>query len=83
MMRFRGKADSLPRLPAASAKRQGRITTYALLLLGKKEAAIAFLNEPDMELDARPIDIATQSDEGFARVEQLIQRLVKARRRST
>jgi hypothetical protein len=66
-----------PRLAPAQARRQGEITRLAFLLLGR-DAAIAFLNTANAELDGRPLDLATASDDGRNRVEAAIGRLVYA-----
>ena len=44
-----------------------------------REAApmIAFLNTNHRELEAQPLLLAIESDEGLARVEQLLQRLAR------
>lgn len=73
MMSFRSRAAQTPRLPEESARRQGRITKIAFLLLGGRDGAIAFLNTRHDDLGGRPIDLAIASDEGFALVEQVIE----------
>ena len=60
-MRFRRSGG--PRLEPASAQRQGAITRLAFHLLGR-EGAIAFLNNDNAELGARPLDLATASAAG-------------------
>lgn len=60
-----------------NARRQGEITKLAFLVLGSSEAAIALLNQPHADLGARPLDIATASDEGYADVERVIRRLAE------
>lgn len=62
--RFRSRV----RMPEEQARRQGRIVTLALASLGSRDAALDFLNSHDRELDARPLDVASDSDDGFARV---------------
>jgi hypothetical protein len=57
-----------PRLSADEARRQGRITNLAFLLLGK-ERAIAFLNADNERLGARPLDLAIADESGCARIE--------------
>jgi uncharacterized protein (DUF2384 family) len=74
-MHFR-KAQA-PRLERDEARRQGEITRLAFVTLGR-EAAIAFLNTANAELDGRPLDLATASDDGRNRVEAAIGRLAYA-----
>jgi len=62
-----------PQLPRDSAERQGSITTLAFRLLGGRDQAIAFLNEPDATLGGRPLDVATSDAEGYQRVAQALQ----------
>ena len=59
----------------AIARRQGEITSYAFMLLGGREQALAFLNHVDVDLGGRPIDLAIASDEGCAVVERALLRL--------
>lgn len=44
------------------------MTRCALLTLGNKDAAIAYLNEDRDDLGGRPIDLALATAEGFRRV---------------
>jgi hypothetical protein len=78
MMAFRGSAAQRHRLPPKSAKRQGEITVIAFQLLGGKLGAMAFLNNRHADLDARPIDRAIESEEGFAQVEAVIRAMASA-----
>jgi len=71
-MSFRKSGPKRPKLPVEEAKRQGDITQLAFLLLGGKDGAIAFLNNVDPGIDARPLDLAIASEEGYRRVERLI-----------
>lgn len=64
-------------MPVAQARRQGEITTFAFIELGGREAALEYLNSLNPELQARPIDLATQSEAGFARVRTMIERLAR------
>jgi uncharacterized protein (DUF2384 family) len=73
---FRTSAE--PKFSADSARRQGEITNLAFSLLGGREPAIAFLNHHNAELGARPIDLATDSAEGWASVERVMQRLANS-----
>ena len=68
------KAHTGPRLSAEEARRQGAITSLAFRLLGNRDAAVAFLNAHDPELEGRPLDLATASSEGFERVETALSR---------
>lgn len=70
---WRGYRKSTTRpLSAEAARRQGEITNLAFSLLGGREAAMAFLNEPDDSVGGRPLEVATASPDGFERVESLI-----------
>jgi uncharacterized protein (DUF2384 family) len=71
-MTFRSSA---PKLSADGARRQGEVTHLAFLLLGGRDAAVEFLNNPDVGLGGRPIDIAIASAEGAAAVTRAIRRL--------
>ena len=66
VMRFRKTQHA--RLAPDKARRQGEITQLAFLLLGR-DAAIAFLNTEHPGLGGRPLDLATDSDEGRNSVE--------------
>lgn len=76
-MRFR-RSTQVTRLPVDAVKRQGQIAQIAWLALGGRDEAIAFLNTHDAVLDGRPLDLATQSEEGFAAVERAIAELASA-----
>lgn len=58
------------RVPFAleDARRQGEISQLAFLLLGGRDAAIAFLNAENDELGGRPLAVATASAEGYEHV---------------
>jgi uncharacterized protein (DUF2384 family) len=71
-MRFQPRG---PRLSPERASRQGEVTHLAFLMLGGRDAAIEFLNNPDASLGGRPIDIALASAEGAAMVARAIKRL--------
>lgn len=64
-----------PKLSQESARRQGEVTHLAFLLLGGRDAAIEFLNNPDVGVGGRPIDVAIASAEGAATVTRAIRRL--------
>lgn len=55
-------------MPVDAAARQGRVAMLAWEALGDGEAVRAFLNTHDVELGARPIDLATQSEAGLSTV---------------
>ncbi len=59
-------------LPSAAARRQGDISQLAYLRMGGRDPAIAFLNSDHEMLGGRPLDIATASAEGYARVAGVI-----------
>lgn len=71
MMRFK-KSIARTRMPADQAKRQGKIVTLAFTELGGRDAALDFLNSHNETLDARPLDVASESDSGFDRVAALL-----------
>lgn len=62
------RSANSPKLTPDQARRQGQITHLAFSRLGGREAALAFLNEPNPALGERPLDLATASTEGFERV---------------
>lgn len=53
--------------------RQGLAARYAWEAFGERERCRTFLNQPHPDLAARPIDIATASDEGLAAVRVLLE----------
>lgn len=55
-------------MPVDAASRQGRVAMLAWEALGDGEAVRNFLNTHDAELGARPIDLATQSEDGLSTV---------------
>ena len=71
-MKFRAAG---PRLSPDAARRQGEVTNLAFMLLGGRDAAIEFLNNPDGRLGGRPIDVAIASAEGAALVSHAIERM--------
>ncbi len=60
------------RMPNDQARRQGEIVTLAFTTLGSRDAALDFLNSHHITLDARPLDVASESAEGFAQVREMI-----------
>ena len=73
-MRFR-KSIRRTRMPADQARRQGEIVALAFTRLGGRDPALDFLNAHNDALDARPLDVASESDEGFEQVAGLIANL--------
>lgn len=55
------------------AERQGRITHLALAALGGPAQAMNFLNSHHEALGGRPLELATNSAEGFLAVQTVIQ----------
>lgn len=78
-MPFRKSRWDMPRLDKDKARRQGAISTLAFVLLGGREDAMAFLNSTSKVLEARPIDLAMNSELGYLRVEALIRKMASAR----
>jgi uncharacterized protein (DUF2384 family) len=74
-MGFRKSRGDRPRLDKDKARRQGAISTLAFTVLGGREEAMAFLNTTCETLDARPIDLAMNSELGYIRVETLIRKM--------
>jgi len=72
---FRKRFD-MPRLLPEAQQRQGQVSTDAFLALGRDEA-LRFLNTPDTALGGRPLDVATDSAEGLAKVRQAIAEIRK------
>lgn len=60
------------RMPPDQGKRQGAIAALAYVELGGREAALQFLNTFDRVINARPLDLASASEEGFATVVALL-----------
>ncbi|MES2337152.1 MAG: hypothetical protein V4537_03535 [Pseudomonadota bacterium] len=60
------------RIAPEVASRQGRIAGLAWQKLGGRDAAMAFLNEEDATLGARPLDVAIASDAGYDTVAAMI-----------
>lgn len=65
-------ASKIPHLSPAEAKRQGLAARYAWEAFGERERCRTFLNRPHPDLAARPIDVATESDEGLAAVRAIL-----------
>ncbi|HWV61675.1 MAG TPA: antitoxin Xre/MbcA/ParS toxin-binding domain-containing protein [Sphingopyxis sp.] len=82
----KGRSNSFfrkSRVPFAleDARRQGDISQLAYLVMGGRDAAVAFLNAENEELGGRPIALATASAEGYEHVVAAI-RAWKSKRRS-
>ena len=71
MMKFK-KTRNKVKMDPASARRQGDIVGVAMAALGDTEAVMAFLNGNHADLGARPLEVATQSQDGFERVRSLL-----------
>jgi len=78
-MPFRKSRWDAPRLDQDKARRQGAISTLAFVLLGGRDDAMAFLNTASDALEARPIDLAMDSEQGYSRVETVIREIAGAR----
>ena len=66
------RSRPMAKMPPQNARRQGAITSLAFLQFGNRDRAVTFLNGHNAELDARPLDVASDSNEGFERVSNLI-----------
>ncbi len=67
---FRGNART--KLAPDVIARQSRVALLAFQHLPDRDAALAFLNNVDEALGGRPIDIASASEAGAARVETML-----------
>lgn len=65
-------ASKLPKLSPDEAMRQGLVARYAWEAFGERERCLTFLNRPHPALAARPIDVATASDEGLTAVKRIL-----------
>ena len=66
------RSRSLTKMPSGQAQRQGAIANLAFTSFGDRDLAISFLNTHHAHLDARPLDVASESSEGFDEVSRLI-----------
>ena len=66
-------------LSKEQAERQGKAARIAWEALPEEGAAIAFLNNFDVQLGGRPIDLAIASAQGLSAVEQALARTLAAR----
>jgi len=57
------------------SRRQSRAVEAAWRHFGEPGPVIAFLNTRNEVLDARPLHLAVESDEGLERVERLLEQL--------
>ncbi|HET6534555.1 MAG TPA: hypothetical protein VFG41_00085 [Sphingomicrobium sp.] len=73
-MTFRKRSRSPAQTPEQSA-RQSNIVQSAWRHFGEAELAIAFLNSRHDALDAHPLHLAIESDEGFERVQKVLDQL--------
>jgi hypothetical protein len=64
-----------PPMPAEQSRRQSRAVEAVWRHFGRAEPVIAFLNTRHEELNAQPLQLAIQSDEGLERVERLLKQL--------
>ena len=73
-MMFR-KRRYLPLQPPEQSRRQSDLVQCAWRHFREAAPMIAFLNTRHEALDAHPLTLALESDEGLERVEQLLQQL--------
>ena len=66
------RSRRLAKMPPCQARRQGAIAALAFTSFGDRDLAVAFLNTHHASLDARPLDVASESSEGFDQVSRLI-----------
>ena len=69
---FRKRRFAPPQAPD-QARRQAELVQSAWRHFREAAPMIAFLNTHDRELDAQPLSLAIESDDGLARVEELLQ----------
>lgn len=72
-MEFRKRRQ--PNMPPEQARRQSRLMQSAWRHFGEATPVIAFLNTRHDALDAHPLHLAIESDEGLERVEMLLQQM--------
>ena len=61
-----------PPMPAEQSRRQSQLVQSAWRHFRGSEPVIAFLNTRHDRLNAQPLHLAIESDEGLGRVEQLL-----------
>ena len=71
---FRKRRFAPPQAPD-QARRQAELVQSAWRHFREAAPMIAFLNTHHRELEAQPLSLAIESDDGLARVEQLLQQL--------
>lgn len=69
--RFR-RSRPMAKMPPENAKRQGAIAALAFTSFGDRDRALDFLNSHHHAIDARPLDVASDSAEGYELVSKLI-----------
>jgi uncharacterized protein (DUF2384 family) len=75
-MQFRKRSKTPPPTPD-QARRQSHVVQSAWRHFGAREPAIAFLNTRHSSLEAQPLHLAIESDEGLARVEGLLEEMTR------
>jgi uncharacterized protein (DUF2384 family) len=75
-MVFRKRRTTTPPTPDQS-RRQGEIVQSAWRHFGESGPAMAFLNTRHEALDAQPLHLAIESDEGFERVARLLEHMTR------
>ena len=73
-MAFQKRRRSPP-MPAEQSRRQSRLMQSAWRHFGDAAPVIAFLNTRHDALDALPLHLAVESDEGLERVETLLEQM--------
>jgi hypothetical protein len=73
-MRF-NKGRRSPPMPAEQSRRQSQLVQSAWRHFRGTELVIAFLNTRHDALDALPLHLAIESDEGLERVEMLLRQM--------
>lgn len=71
------KASTVPKLSPERLKRQSLITHLACSLFTDPAEAIRFLNQTNVTLGGRPLDVATTTETGYSAVEQAIRLLTQ------
>lgn len=71
---FRKRRFVSPQAPD-QARRQAELVQLAWRHFREAAPMIAFLNTHHRELEAQPLSLAIESDDGLARVEQVLQQL--------
>lgn len=71
---FRKRRSARPQAPD-QARRQAELVQSAWRHFREAAPMIAFLNTHHLDLEAQPLSLAIESDDGLARVEELLQQL--------